>query len=172
MGHLRYSFVRYLGFGLFALMMLALGAPASAQMSTDDLADTGPRDEAVQKSMSWERVEDELIYLRPAVPFDPDGSLEIEIPEKPKPREERINEFRWTWIIILGAIILMVLAIFLMQGSRIQVGFRQSREGNRAEDRNGSKKVEDTLSGDVSGFPPRHRRAGRQSRCCRACGHR
>lgn len=142
--------------GIFAvcvwLVLFALTGPALAQISQEDLADTGPRDPAVQQSMSWERVDDDLIYLRPSATFDPNGNLEIEVPEKPRDRETQFSTFRWSWVAIFGLVILAVIVVFVLQGSRIQVGFGRTRDGSRAVDAETGPEGLVVQDGDVKGF--------------------
>lgn len=134
------------------LSLLALTGPAVAQISQEDLAPAGPRDPIVQESMSWERVDDDLIYLRPSVPFNPDGSLEIEVPEKPQEEKTDFESVRGTWIFIFILIIAAILAVFILQGSRIQVGFGRTRTHSRRTDNGADQDAPTELGGDTTGF--------------------
>ncbi|MEM7058780.1 MAG: hypothetical protein AAF557_14410 [Pseudomonadota bacterium] len=134
------------------LCLVLCAGSASAQISQEDLAPTGPRDEAVTDSMSWERVDDDLIYLRPSAPFNPDGNLEIELPEKPKTEQEQNSSSRFRGFVIFGAILVAIIALFIWQGSRIQVGFGRRSEGNRQTSRTRADEETDVINSDLAGF--------------------
>ena len=138
--------------GLLALALMVPGAVVHAQIPAEDLIDPGPRNAEVQEAMAWERVDEKVIYLRPSANFNPDGSLEIAIPEKPKSDDAQDAEGRSTLIAIFAVILIVVLVIIFLQSSRIQVGFGKSREKTRAEQRTASPEAAAAMDADDRSF--------------------
>lgn len=112
---------------------LTLSVPAAAQLSPDQIEETGPRDPAVTDSLRWERISDDMVYLDPNAPFEPDMDARIAIPEPPKTRDEEVEEARWTTGLIFGLILAIVIALFIWQGARISVGFNRTDDKRRRE---------------------------------------
>ena len=111
----------------------ALAMPSSAQMTTDDLAPTGPRNEDVARAVRWERLQTDVTYLRPSADFKPDESVRITVPDPEPTEEEARRQVQWTVGLVFLAILLGIAYVFAQFGNRIQVSFRGTSERRRRE---------------------------------------
>ncbi len=117
--------------GILLACLVVQAPPAYAQMSPDDVAQTGPRSEEVESAIAWERVDSEVLYLRPTADFKPGEDVRINIPEPPRDGEEAREQQRLSTGLIFGAILLAVLFLFFKFGNRIQVSFGSGRDRRR-----------------------------------------
>ncbi len=137
---------------LLAAVCLALSAavtalPAMAQLSPRDIAETGPRDEGVGQAIYWERVDQEIIYLRPSADFKPDQDIRVEVPEPPKDREEARSDFRLSTGVLFGIILIVVIVLILYFGNNIQVSFGSKRDRRRGAPDDDPEKTASLLDG-------------------------
>lgn len=106
--------------------------PAQAQMTPDQIEDPGPRNQVVERAYRLERLQSDVVYIKPSTPFTPDQSIRVAVPKPPPTRQERIQEMRWTWGLGFGLILALVIGIFIWQGARIGVRFRGTEDRKRA----------------------------------------
>lgn len=117
---------------LLFLIVLALAGPAAqAQMTTEDVIDTGPRDEAVTDALAWERLQTDIKYLRPDTDFRPGEGIEIRVPDKPDDPEQQREANRLSSGLIAVLLIVVVLAALAIFGNQINVSFGRTSEARR-----------------------------------------
>ncbi len=109
------------------------GAPALAQMTTDDLIDPGPADPAVEKALGWERLQTKVRYLRSETEFRPGEDIKVVIP--PKPETRNTSDDRMTTGLIVFLIVAVVIVVFVIFGSNINVSFGKTSEAKRRSTR-------------------------------------
>jgi len=130
------------------LLSAALPAPsAMAQLSPQDIAETGPRDEDVGKAIYWERVDQEIIYLRPSAGFTPDQDIRIEVPEPPKEEAELRSDFRLSTGVVFGIVLVAVIVLLFVFGNNIQVSFGSKRDRRRGAPGDDPEQVASILDG-------------------------
>ena len=112
-------------------MVLSAGV-ARAELTEADLEPTGQANEAYTDAASGGGLQTEIIYLRPSSDFDPDESVEIKVPETPQQARQSSNAARWTWGLILGAILVMVIVVIVTQGGAVGVSFRGTTDEKRS----------------------------------------
>ena len=120
-------------FLLFLTCLAWSGPVANAQMTTEDLIDPGPPDAEVERATGWERIQDDVRYLRPEAAFKPGEDIRVVIPPKPAARDEAQAAEKWTTGLTVLAIVVAVLVIFAMFGNRINVSFGKTSEKRRAQ---------------------------------------
>lgn len=126
------TLMRASGYIAFVSGLLVWSAVAVAQMTPEDVEQVGQRDPDVQQAITWDRLQTEVIYLRPSAPFKPDEKVQIEVPDPPESPEEVSREAKWTWGTIFFLILVVIIAVFIMQGNRINVSFRNTEERTRS----------------------------------------
>ncbi|MEM7742748.1 MAG: DUF4129 domain-containing protein [Pseudomonadota bacterium] len=119
---------------LASTLALALVLPLAAQeIDPSDLVDTGPRDERYADTVSGTRIESEILYIGPDVPFSAEATVaeqQVEV-EPPRDREAELELSRWTWGIVFAAILVAVIVIFVMNGGGIAARFGSPDEDGR-----------------------------------------
>ncbi|MEM7190477.1 MAG: hypothetical protein AAF439_12770, partial [Pseudomonadota bacterium] len=110
-------------------VLLGMASPAIAQLSADDVLNPGPRSEAVEDAIWTNRVESEVVYLSPSAPFQPDASIDIEVPEPEKTVQEQRTESRWTSGLFFGALLVALIVVIVLFGGSLQVSFRRQQDG-------------------------------------------
>ena len=106
--------------------LLAAGPAALGQITTDDLQDPGPRDQAVDSAITWNRLQDQIKYLRPGADFRPDQEIEIEIPPPRKDLREVREDNRFQAAVIAFLVLAIVVIVLIVFGGRINVSFRRT----------------------------------------------
>lgn len=106
-------------------------APAMALTEADVEPTIGPN-EQYEQSIRGERVESEIIYLRPSAPFEPDGDIRIDVPEPETVRDSSSwGPVRWFWVIFLGLILAAVIYVIVKNSGAVSVSFKATNEGTR-----------------------------------------
>lgn len=123
---------------LFSILILSVLAvpqgPARADLLPEDVLDPGPANEPARGAVRWERGQTDVLYLRPEADFEPDGSIEIKIPEKPKQVEVVRSQNRWGTIVVFGLILAVLAYLIWRHGNAINVTFsaRKEKKGTQA----------------------------------------
>ena len=116
---------------LFLISLAWPGPAAFGQMTTEDLIDTGPPDPKVESAISWERLQDDIKYLRPEAEFKPGENIQVVVPPRPASPDELETAARWSTGLIVLAIVVVVIVIFALFGNSINVSFGSTDEKRR-----------------------------------------
>lgn len=119
--------------GIFLTLSLLAGAgtDSRAQMTTEDVIDPGPRDEAVERAISRERSQVDVKYIRPDADFRAGEDIQIKIPDKPESPEEVRQADRTTSGVLAFLLIAGVIVVLVLFGNRINVSFGKTSEEKR-----------------------------------------
>ncbi len=123
------------GLILAAVFAASLGGPARALTEADVEPTIGPNEE-YEQSIRGERVDSEIIYLRPSAPFEPDGDIHIDVPE---PEIESDGSTwgteRWFWVTFFGILLAVLLFVIFKNSGAVSVSFKATNEkGRRTSD--------------------------------------
>jgi hypothetical protein len=106
-------------------------APAHALTEADVEPTIGPN-EAYEQAIRGERVDSDITYLRPSAPFEPDGDIRIDVPERETERSSSSWGWsRWFWIILFGALLAGLLFIIIRNSGAVSVSFKATNEKAR-----------------------------------------
>lgn len=130
--------MRGLALPVLLVPLVLLGAPATAKAADPaDIEPTGQRNAAYLDAVRGMGLQTEVIYLRPAVAFDPRTHAGRTPPEPPRaPDPETV---RTIWGLVFGALLIGTLIFAAWFGGRIPVSFRarggdKRRRGTGAEE--------------------------------------
>ncbi|MEM1160788.1 MAG: DUF4129 domain-containing protein [Pseudomonadota bacterium] len=115
---------------LIVVILASASTGVFAQLSQDDILVPGERNEAVTDAVWLDRIEDDVIYLSPDAPFQPDASIEVKVPDPEPTQQEQRSANRWTTGLIFGAFLLAVIVVFALFGGSMQVSFRRQNDGS------------------------------------------
>ena len=114
-----------------ALALLVTAGSANAQLSPDDVANSSEPNAAYADAIWGRGVQSELTYLKPSAPFDPDASVRIKVPEKPKEQRTDVDSIRVFWGVIFALILAVIIYVFIANGNGVGVSFRTTGDAAR-----------------------------------------
>ncbi|MEO1491756.1 MAG: DUF4129 domain-containing protein [Pseudomonadota bacterium] len=105
--------------------------PALALTEADVEPTTGPN-EAYERTIRGERVDSEIIYLRPSAPFEPDGDIRIDVPEPDDVQDSSSwGTERWFWVIFFGVLLAFLIFVIVKNSGAVKVSFKATNEQSR-----------------------------------------
>lgn len=120
-------------------LCLALTLSARAEITEADIVDPGPLNEDYLDATAGKRIQSGIVYLRPETDFSAAEADKLEIIVEPDEDPERPDEpaeaSRLTVGLIFGALLVGLIALFVIYGGNIGASFgAQPRDGKRRED--------------------------------------
>lgn len=107
------------------------GTPVLALTEADVEPTIGPNAE-YQRAIRGERVDSEIIYLRPSAPFEPDGDIRIDVPEPEADRDSSSwGTERWFWVIFFSLLLAFLIFVIAKNSGAVNVSFKATNEKGR-----------------------------------------
>lgn len=126
------------------LISVALALPVSAnEITPDDLEPVGPRNEAYEDAIWGQRIQSEVVYLRPSVAFEPDQRVRVQVPEV-EDTDTSSRATRFVMGVVLAAILAAIIYVFVVNANGVGVSFRDTTENRRRMDVRRDKAAEDS----------------------------
>lgn len=134
---------------LALFLSISIFAPASAEITEDDLESTGTPNSAYTDAIWGRNIQSEIVYIRPEVDFQADAKVKIKVPDPEQERELPVLSYRFILGVILVIILAVIVYVFIMNSNAVGVSFRKTGEARRSD----AERAADGSTTDVSAQP-------------------
>ena len=118
--------------------LIVIATDAGAAITEDDIVDPGEINQDYRDAIRGRGLQADIVYLRPETDFRPEETERLVVipePEEEREREVSVTTSRWVWGLTFGALLLGLIALFVIYGGNIAVSFSsQPTDGRRDED--------------------------------------
>lgn len=136
---------------LGAICILAMASVSLAQITADDVQDTGAPNEAYLDAVRG--VQTKVIYLRPEAAFVPGDDVKIDVPKPPEQTQASWETQRWILIGVFAVVLLLVFLMVARFGGKISVSFgAEPKDDSRAGITDAEREVEAVLRQPMDQF--------------------